>query len=74
MKISVPNHSIFQLRTQSRPEGMATLQAIAYGLGVIEGEWVRTLLMKLYQAKIERTLIGRGILRENGSVGKLKGR
>jgi hypothetical protein len=41
---------------------MATLQAIAYALGVIEGEWVRTQLMKLYQAKIERTLIGRGIL------------
>jgi DTW domain-containing protein YfiP len=67
VKISAANHSIFQLRAQSRPEGMATLQAIAHGLGVIEGEWVRTQLMKLYQAKIERTLIGRGILRENGS-------
>jgi DTW domain-containing protein YfiP len=62
VKISAANHSIFQLRVQSRPEGMATLQAIAYALGVIEGEWVRTQLMKLYQAKIERTLIGRGIL------------
>ena len=66
VKISATNHAIFQLRTQSRPEGMATLQAIAYGLGVIEGEWVRTQLMKLYHAKIARTLNGRGILRENG--------
>jgi tRNA-uridine aminocarboxypropyltransferase len=60
VKISTPNNSAFQLRAQSRPEGMATLQAIAHGLGVIEGDLVRAQLMKLYHAKIERTLIGRG--------------
>jgi len=53
------------LRAQSRPERMATLQAIAQGLGVIEGEPVRAQLMKLYESKIERTLIGRGLLRKN---------
>jgi DTW domain-containing protein len=62
VKISTPNSSIFQLRAQSKPERMATLQAIAEGLGVIEGDGVRVQLMKLYQAKIERTLRGRGIL------------
>jgi hypothetical protein len=41
---------------------MATLQAIAHGLGIIEGDPVRAQLMKLYYAKIERTLKGRGIL------------
>ncbi len=60
VKISAPNHSTFQLRAQSRPERMATLQAIAHGLGVIEGDRVRAQLMRLYQTKIERTLIGRG--------------
>jgi DTW domain-containing protein YfiP len=60
VKISMPNDSAFQLRAQSRPEGMATLQAIAHGLGVIEGDRVRAQLMRLYHAKIERTLIGRG--------------
>ena len=65
VKISTPNHSTFQLRAQSRPEGMATLQAIAHGLAVIEGDVVGAQLMKLYQAKIERTLRGRGILRGN---------
>ena len=60
VKISTPNHSAFRLRAQSRPEGMATLQAIAHGLGIIEGDLVRVQLMKLYDAKIERTLIGRG--------------
>jgi len=65
VKIGAANGSIFQLRTQSRPEGMATLQAIAHALGVIEGSLVRAELMKLYHAKIERSLIGRGTLRES---------
>jgi DTW domain-containing protein YfiP len=69
VKISTPNHSTFQLRAQSRPEGMATLQAIAHGLAVIEGDVVGAQLMKLYQAKIERTLIGGGILRGNREWG-----
>ena len=62
VKISTPNNSIFQLRTQSKPERMATLQAIAEGLGIIEGDAVRAQLMKLYQTKIERTLKARGII------------
>jgi len=70
VKISTPNHPTFQLRAQSRPERMATLQAIAHGLGVIEGDPVRAQLMKLYDAKIERTLIGRGILREKQVLGQ----
>lgn len=66
VKISAPIPSMYQLRAQSRPEGMATLQAIASALGIIEGEEVRTRLMKLYQMKIERALMGRGmILRDN---------
>ncbi len=69
VKISAPNQPTFQLRAQSRPERMATLQAIAQALGVIEGEPVRAQLMKLYVTKIERTLIGRGILREKQSLG-----
>jgi DTW domain-containing protein len=61
VKISKPNNSTFQLRAQSRPERMATLQAIAQGLGIIEGDLVRAQLMKLYYAKIDRTLKARGI-------------
>ena len=62
VKISTPNNSIFQLRAQSKPERMATLQAIAHGLGIIEGDQVRVQLMKLYREKIERTLKARGII------------
>jgi DTW domain-containing protein YfiP len=67
VKISTPDRSKFQLRAQHRPEGMATLQAIAHGLGVIEGDRVKAQLMTLYDAKVERTLIGRGLLRGNGA-------
>ena len=68
VKISTPDSSKFQLRAQHRPEGMATLQAIAHGLGVIEGDRVKAQLMKLYDAKVERTLIGRGLLRGGGAA------
>ena len=61
VKISTPYNSTFQLRAQSKPERMATLQAIAEGLGIIEGDMVRGQLMRLYRAKIERTLKARGI-------------
>lgn len=62
VKISMPHNAIFQLRAQTKPERMATLQAIAHGLGIIEGDLVRAQLMKLYYVKIERTLKARGVL------------
>ena len=66
--ISTPNISKVHLRAQHRREGMATLQAIAHGLGVIEGEVVKTQLMKLYHAKLEQTLLGRGLFIEAKSL------
>ena len=62
VKISTPNDSTYQLRAQSRPEGMATLQAIASALGVIEGDQVAAQLMRLYRARLDRTLSARGLL------------
>jgi tRNA-uridine aminocarboxypropyltransferase len=63
VKISAPNLAPFQLRAQSRPEGMATLQAIACALGIIEGDQVAAQLMKLYRARLDRTLSARGLLK-----------
>jgi DTW domain-containing protein YfiP len=62
LRLGAPERSIFQLRAQSSPERTATLPAIARALGIIEGDAVRVALMKIYQAKIERTLATRGIL------------
>ena len=67
VKIGAPDVSKFHLRAQHRPEGMATLQAIAHALGVIEGDLVKAQLMKLYDAKVERTMLGRGLLRGGGA-------
>ena len=59
--ISAPNKSKFRLRQQHRPEGMATLQAIAHALGIIEGDAVKAELLKLYQVKLKQTLVVRGL-------------
>jgi tRNA-uridine aminocarboxypropyltransferase len=65
VKISAPNDSTFQLRAQSRREGMATLLAIAAALKVIEGGTVAVELLQLYQARVARTLNARGLLAKN---------
>ena len=62
VKISTVNDVTFQLRAQSRPEGMATLLAIAAALGIVEGEAVARQLIQLYQARVARTLAARGLL------------
>ncbi|MBK9323499.1 MAG: DTW domain-containing protein [Bdellovibrionaceae bacterium] len=60
VKIGEAPLEIHSLRLESKPEGMATLQAIAKALGAIEGPEVEEQLLFLYRAKLERTLIGRG--------------
>lgn len=61
VKISTPNRGAFQMRAQSQPERMATLQAISCALRIIEGDLVAARLMKLYHARVDRTLRARGL-------------
>lgn len=63
VKIGTTNESQFHLRAETTDQGMATLQAIAKAFGVLEGPAVEGQLMRLYNAKLERTLIGRGVLK-----------
>jgi DTW domain-containing protein YfiP len=60
VKISTPNLAAFHMRAETTEAGMATLEAIACALGVIEGEEVKRELMDFYQKKLEATLKGRG--------------
>ena len=60
--ISKPNLATQHLRAESFEEGMSTLQAIAEAMKIIEGEEVYNSLIKVYQAKLENTLKGRGQL------------
>ncbi len=57
--ISTPNLSEKHLRAESTESGMATLEAIACALGIIEGAEVKETLMKFFQLKLEATLSGR---------------
>lgn len=59
--IKAENTAKYHLRAEHMPEGMATLQAIAHAMGVIEGSAAKEALMKLYDLKLSRTLEGRGV-------------
>jgi DTW domain-containing protein YfiP len=65
--ISKPNLSAHHLRAETTPEGMATLQAIAEAMGVLEDAEVKEKLMALYNAKLTATLVGRGQLTPTSS-------
>ena len=58
----IPNLAKNHLRAESSEFGMSTLEAIARALGVIEGDEVEKKLLEVYRVKLERTLIGRGII------------
>lgn len=57
--IKTPNMEAQHLRAEHTLEGMATLQAIAHALGIIEGPEVKNELLKLYNLKLEKTILGR---------------
>ena len=58
--IRAENVDQHRLRAETTPEGMATLQAIAHALGIIEGDTVRNVLLQLYHQKLHRTIESRG--------------
>ncbi len=58
--IKTPNPNKLHMRKETTENGMATLQAIACALGIIEGENVKTALMKCYLEKVTATLKARG--------------
>lgn len=60
VKISSVNSATAHLRAEHSDEGMSTLQAIARALEIIEGPEKIAPLMRLYDAKLKNTLIGRG--------------
>ena len=62
VKIGAENMARFHLRKEHFPEGMATLEAIALALRVIEGDIVGESMMALYQKKLAATLQGRGVI------------
>jgi DTW domain-containing protein YfiP len=58
--IKAANEATYHLRAETTKEGMATLQAIAEAMGILEGSEAKAALRGLYEAKLAATLIGRG--------------
>jgi DTW domain-containing protein YfiP len=54
--------SIYRLRAEAHEHGLATLEAIARALGLLEGPHVRRALEHVFRAMVERTLWSRGEL------------
>ncbi len=59
--IKAPNTATEHLRAESSPEGMSTLQAIAFAYKELEGTTAFEALNGFYLAKLHATLVGRGL-------------
>ncbi len=53
----------YRLRAEPHKDGLATLEAIARALGVLEGRHVREALERVFEVMVSRTLWSRGELR-----------
>lgn len=62
VKIGTVNTAQHHLRKEHFGEGLATLEAIALALRIIEGDVVGNSMMALYQKKLAATLQGRGVI------------
>jgi DTW domain-containing protein len=62
--VSLPSDvpSIYRLRHEAHDGGLATIEAIARALGILEGVPVRRALESVFKAMVERTLWARGEL------------
>jgi DTW domain-containing protein YfiP len=60
--LPVGNPSAYRIRTERRQEGLATIEAIARALGIIESPEVQAALEDLLAVKVSRTLASRGVV------------
>lgn len=68
VKLALDQPSNYFLRRPSPKGGLATFEAIAQVLGMIEGEAVQARLEALFRLMVQRTLSSRGIRPENARM------
>jgi DTW domain-containing protein YfiP len=56
VSLPAPETAVDRLRDSARPDRLATLEAVALALGILEGPAVRDALMRVYRIMTERTL------------------
>ena len=61
VKVPLGFPSEYRVRTETKPEGLATIEAIARALGILENPTVQFQLEKLMNIMVTRTLQSRGI-------------
>ena len=54
--------TLYRLRTETHPQGLATIEAIARAMGILEGPQVQDALERVFHTMVERTLWARGVL------------
>jgi DTW domain-containing protein YfiP len=69
VSLPAPGIAIDRLRASVRPDRMATLEAVALALGIVEGAAVRDALMRVYRIMTERTLWTNGRVSASGVTG-----
>lgn len=63
-RVTLPmgNPTAYKIRTERKQDGLATIEAIARALGMIEGKEVQEALESLLAVKVSRTLASRGVV------------
>ncbi len=61
--------STYRLRTEAHAHGLATIEAIARAMGILEGTQVRLALERVFRAMVERTLWARGAVATSDVTG-----
>ena len=54
--------TLYRLRQESHPQGLATMEAIARAFGILEGPAIQEALERVFRLFVERTLWARGSL------------
>ena len=69
VSLPAPGVAADRLRDSARPDRLATLEAVALALGILEGPTVRDALMRMYRIMTERTLWTNGRVSAAGVTG-----
>jgi DTW domain-containing protein len=69
VKLALSEPSVYRLRSEAHPTGLATIEAIARAFGILEGDHVQRGLEYVFRAMVERTLWARGELSAESVTG-----
>jgi DTW domain-containing protein len=69
VKLSLGRSTEYKLRMESKPNGLATFEAIARALGIIEGPHIQSKMESIFKIMVERTLWARARIPANQCTG-----